>query len=151
MLGHDPEMILAGRRINDGMSKYVALQLIKNMTKKNILMQDSSILIMGITFKEDCPDTRNTKVFDLIDELLDLGANVDTYDPWVSKDNLSENYQSGHIDDLTNKKYDAVVFAVAHQKFKKMKYEDIKVLCKPDHIIYDLKYVFSSDLTDLRL
>ena len=151
MLGHDPEMILAGRRINDGMSKYVALQLIKNMTKKNILMQDSSILIMGITFKKDCPDTRNTKVFDLIDELLDLGANVDTYDPWVSKDNLSENYQSGHIDDLTNKKYDAVVFAVAHQKFKKMKYEDIKVLCKPDHIIYDLKYVFSSDLTDLRL
>ena len=150
-LGYEPEIILAGRRINDGMSKYVALQLFKNMTKKNIYIQDSSILIMGITFKEDCPDTRNTKVLNLIDELSDLGANVDTYDPWVSKNDLSENYQSGHIDDLTNKKYDAVVFAVAHQKFKKMKYEDIKALCKPNHIIYDLKYVFSADLTDLRL
>ena len=150
-LGYEPEIILAGRRINDGMSKYVALQLVKNMTKKNILIQESSILIMGITFKEDCPDTRNTKVLNLIDELSDLGANVDTYDPWVSKDDLSENYQSCHLDDLTNKKYDAVVFAVAHQKFKKMKYEDIKALCKPNHIIYDLKYVFSSDVTDLRL
>ena len=150
-LGYEPEIILAGRRINDGMSKYVALQLVKNMTKKNILIQESSILIMGITFKEDCPDTRNTKVLNLVDELSDLGANVDTYDPWVSKDDLSENYQSCHLDDLTNKKYDAVVFAVAHQKFKKMKYEDIKALCKLNHIIYDLKYVFSSDVTDLRL
>lgn len=150
-LGYEPEIILAGRRINDGMSKYVALQLVKNMTKKNILIQESSVLIMGITFKEDCPDTRNTKVLNLIDELSDLGANVDTYDPWVTKDDLLENYQSGHIDDLTNKKYDAVVFAVAHQKFKKMKSENIKALCKPNHIIYDLKYLFSSDLTDLRL
>ena len=150
-LGYEPEIILAGRRINDGMSKYVALELVKNMTKKNILIQESSVLIMGITFKEDCPDIRNTKVLNLIDELLDLGANVDTYDPWVSKDDLLENYQSGHIDDLTNKKYDAVVFAVAHQKFKKMKPENIKALCKPNHIIYDLKYLFSSDVTDLRL
>ena len=150
-LGYEPEIILAGRRINDGMSKYVALELVKNMTKKNILIQESSVLIMGITFKEDCPDTRNTKVLNLIDELLDLGANVDTYDPWVSKDDLLENYQSGHIDDLTNKKYDAVVLAVAHQKFKKMKPENIKALCKPNHIIYDLKYLFSSDVTDLRL
>ena len=150
-LGYEPEIILAGRRINDGMSKYVALELVKNMTKKNILIQESSVLIMGITFKEDCPDTRNTKVLNLIDELSDLGANVDTYDPWVNKDDLLENYQSGHIDDLTNKKYDAVVFAVAHQKFKKMKPENIKALCKPNHIIYDLKYLFSSDVTDLRL
>tara|TARA_B100000427_G_scaffold329811_1_gene348029 strand:- start:4492 stop:5772 length:1281 start_codon:yes stop_codon:yes gene_type:complete len=150
-LGYEPEIILAGRRINDGMSKYVALELVKNMTKKNILIQESSVLIMGITFKEDCPDIRNTKVLNLIDELLDLGANVDTYDPWVSKDDLLENYQSGHIDDLTNKKYDAVVLAVAHQKFKKMKPENIKALCKPNHIIYDLKYLFSSDVTDLRL
>tara|TARA_B100000401_G_C52812328_1_gene724532 strand:- start:795 stop:2075 length:1281 start_codon:yes stop_codon:yes gene_type:complete len=150
-LGYEPEIILAGRRINDGMSKYVALELVKNMTKKNILIQESSVLIMGITFKEDCPDTRNTKVLNLIDELSDLGANVDTYDPWVSKDDLLENYQSGHIDDLTNKKYDAVVLAVAHQKFKKMKPENIKALCKPNHIIYDLKYLFSSDVTDLRL
>tara|TARA_Y100001970_G_scaffold44475_1_gene55545 strand:- start:3395 stop:4675 length:1281 start_codon:yes stop_codon:yes gene_type:complete len=150
-IGYEPEIILAGRRINDGMSKYVALELVKNMTKKNILIQESSVLIMGITFKEDCPDTRNTKVLNLIDELSDLGANVDTYDPWVSKDDLLENYQSGHIDDLTNKKYDAVVFAVAHQKFKKMKPENIKALCKPNHIIYDLKYLFSSDVTDLRL
>ncbi len=150
-LGYEPEIILAGRRINDGMSKYVALELVKNMTKKNILIQESSVLIMGITFKEDCPDTRNTKVLNLIDELSDLGANVDTYDPWVSKDDLLENYQSGHIDDLTNKKYDAVVLAVAHKKFKKMKPENIKALCKPNHIIYDLKYLFSSDVTDLRL
>ena len=150
-LGYEPEIILAGRRINDGMSKYVALQLVKKMTKKNILIQDSNILIMGVTFKEDCPDTRNTKVLNLIDELKDLGANVETYDPWVDKDDLSNNYQLGHMDNLIDKKYDAVVFAVAHQIFKSMKYEDIKVLCKSNHIIYDLKYVFSSDVTDLRL
>tara|TARA_A100001035_G_scaffold280000_1_gene283444 strand:- start:4889 stop:6169 length:1281 start_codon:yes stop_codon:yes gene_type:complete len=150
-LGYEPEIILAGRRINDGMSKYVALQLEKKMTKKNILIQDSNILIMGVTFKEDCPDTRNTKVLNLIDELKDLGANVETYDPWVNKDDLSNNYQLGHMDNLIDKKYDAVVFAVAHQIFKSMKYEDIKVLCKSNHIIYDLKYVFSSDVTDLRL
>ena len=106
---------------------------------------------MGVTFKEDCPDTRNTKVLNLIDELKDLGANVETYDPWVNKDDLSNNYQLGHMDNLIDKKYDAVVFAVAHQIFKSMKYEDIKVLCKSNHIIYDLKYVFSSDVTDLRL
>ena len=150
-LGYEPEIILAGRRINDGMSKYVALQLVKKMTKKNILIQDSNILIMGVTFKEDCPDTRNTKVLNLIDELKDLGANVETYDPWVDKDDLSNNYQLGHMDNLIDKKYDAVVFTVAHQIFKSMKYEDIKVLCKSNHIIYDLKYVFSSDVTDLRL
>lgn len=150
-LGYQPEIILAGRRINDGMSKYVALELVKKMTKKNISIQKSNILIMGVTFKEDCPDTRNTKVLNLVDELIDLGASVETYDPWVSKNDISINYQSIHIDNLNSKKYDAVVFAVAHQKFKNMKYEDIKVLCKPNHIIYDLKYVFSSDVTDLRL
>ena len=150
-LGYQPEIILAGRRINDGMSKYVALQLVKKMTKKNISIQKSNILIMGVTFKEDCPDTRNTKVLNIVDELKDLGANVETYDPWVSKNDISKNYQLTHIDSLTSKKYDALVFAVAHQKFKNMKYEDIKAMCKENHIIYDLKYVFSSDFTDLRL
>lgn len=150
-LGYQPEIILAGRRINDGMSKYVALELVKNMTKKNISIQKSNILIMGVTFKEDCPDTRNTKVLNLVDELIDLGASVETYDPWVSKNDISINYQSIHIDNLNSKKYDAVVFAVAHQKFKNMKYDDIKALCKSNHVIYDLKYVFSSDCTDLRL
>ena len=150
-LGYEPEMILAGRRINDGMSKYIALQLIKNMTKKDILIKESNILIMGLTFKEDCPDTRNTKVIDLIDELKDAGANVETYDPWVEKKNLPITYQKGHIENLVNNKYDAIVFAVAHEKFKTINFEDIKSLCKPIHVTCDLKYLFSSELTDMRL
>ena len=150
-VGYEPEMILAGRKINDGMSKYIALELIKNMIKKDIKVKNSKILVMGLTFKENCPDTRNTKVLDLIDELKDSGALVDTLDPWVQKNNLPEAYQDNHLEKLSNSSYSAVIFAVAHDEFKNMDIANIKLLCKPDHIIYDLKYMFPSSHTDMRL
>ena len=150
-LGYEPEMILAGRRINDGMSQYIALELIKKMLKKDIEVKNSKVLIMGLTFKENCPDTRNTKVFDLINELMDSGIVVDTYDPWVKKDNLPDIYKVNHLDSLQNSKYSAVIFAVAHEEFRIMDIDDIKSLCNSNHIIYDLKYIFSSDISDIRL
>jgi UDP-N-acetyl-D-galactosamine dehydrogenase len=150
-LGYEPEMILAGRRINDGMSKYIALELVKNMLKKNIEVKNSKVLVMGLTFKENCPDTRNTKVFDLIDELTDLGIVVDSYDPWVKKDNLPHIYQANYLDSLQSNRYSAVIFAVAHEEFKIMDIDDIKSLCNLNHVIYDLKYMFSSDISDIRL
>jgi UDP-N-acetyl-D-glucosamine/UDP-N-acetyl-D-galactosamine dehydrogenase len=150
-LGYEPEMILAGRKINDGMSEYIALKLIKNMIKKDIQIKESNILVMGLTFKEDCPDIRNTKVLDLIDELKDAGANIETYDPWVERSNLPLEYQEDHIDKLYDNNYDAIVFAVAHQEFKSMELKFIKSLCKSNHIISDLKYLFPSEHTDMRL
>ncbi|MDA9866934.1 nucleotide sugar dehydrogenase [Gammaproteobacteria bacterium] len=150
-LGYKPEMILAGRRINDGMSKYLAFELIKNMMKQGIEIVNSKILIMGITFKEDCPDTRNTKVFDLIDELSDAGVVLETYDPWVRAEDLPVKYQSNHHKSIISKDYDAVIFAVSHYQFTTLKINDIKLLCKPNHIICDLKYIFSLEETEMRL
>ena len=106
---------------------------------------------MGLTFKENCPDTRNTKVFEIIDELEKLGAEIDTYDPWVDKTSLEDKYIDNHIDKLKKNDYDAVIIAVAHEVFKEIKISEIKSLCKSDHIIYDLKYLFPSQLTDMRL
>ena len=149
--GYEPEMILAGRRINDGMSKYISNQIDNIMKSKNIDINNSNILVMGVTFKEDCPDTRNTKVFDLIKELTCKGASVKTYDPWVNKDDLPEQYRPNHIEDISYNEYDSVVFAVAHSSFKEMNPKKIKSLCKENHIIYDLKCIFPSNVTDARL
>ena len=150
-VGYEPEMILAGRRINDGMSKYISNQINNIMKSKDININDSNILVMGITFKEDCPDTRNTKVFDLIKELTYKGASVKTYDPWVNKDDLPEDYRSNHIEDIPTNEYDSIVFAVAHSSFKEMSPKKIKSFCKENHIIYDLKCIFPSNVTDARL
>ena len=150
-VGYEPEMILAGRRINDGMSKYISNQINNIMKSKDININDSNILVMGITFKEDCPDTRNTKVFDLIKELTYKGASVKTYDPWVNKDDLPEDYRSNHIEDIPANEYDSIVFAVAHSSFKEMSPKKIKSFCKENHIIYDLKCIFPSNVTDARL
>ena len=149
--GYEPEMILAGRRINDGMSEYISNQISNLMKSKNIDINNSNILIMGVTFKEDCPDTRNTKVFDLIKELTYKGASVKTYDPWVDKDDLPEVYRLNHIEDISTNEYDSVVFAVAHSSFKEMNLKKIKSFCKENHIIYDLKCIFPSNVTDARL
>ncbi len=150
-IGYQPEMILAGRRINDGMSSYIVKELSNRLLKKETKVDQSKILIMGLTFKENCPDTRNTKVFEIIDELEKLGAEIDTYDPWVDKTSLDNKYSDNHIDKLKKNDYDAVIIAVAHEVFKEIKISEIKSLCKSDHIIYDLKYLFPSQLTDMRL
>jgi UDP-N-acetyl-D-galactosamine dehydrogenase len=150
-IGYQPEMILAGRRINDGMSSYIIKELSKRLLKKDIKVHQSKILIMGLTFKENCPDTRNTKVFEIIDELQKLGAEIDTYDPWVDKSYLEDKYIDNHKDKLEKNDYDAVIIAVAHEVFKQIKISKIKSLCKSNHIIYDLKYLFPSQLTDMRL
>ena len=150
-IGYQPEMILAGRRINDGMSSYIINELSNRLQKKDIKVGQSKILIMGLTFKENCPDTRNTKVFEIIDGLQKLGAEIDTFDPWVDKTSLEEKYIDNHLDKLKKNDYDAVIIAVAHEVFKQIKISKIKSLCKSDHIIYDLKYLFPSQLTDMRL
>jgi len=151
-LGYYPEIILAGRRLNDGMSSYVAGQLIKNMLKKNIEIVNSKILIMGLTFKENCPDIRNTRVIDVVRELNDYGCLVDVYDPWASKKDVQEEYGLMLIESLNNNYYDGVILAVSHDIFAEMGILAIRNLGKEaGHMIYDLKHLFAADESDLRL
>ena len=149
--GYNPEIILAGRRLNDNMSNYVVSQLIKKMLLNSINLNDANILIMGLTFKENCPDIRNTKVIDIISELKALNINVDIYDPVCSKEEVVEQYNISVIDDLENGKYDGIIIAVAHDVFKDYGIENIKKHGKKNHIIYDLKYVFAKENVDIRL
>ena len=150
-IGYNPEVILSGRRINDGMGAYVVSQLIKLMLKKRIQVQDAKVLIMGLTFKENCPDIRNTRVVDIVAELKTYGVNVDVYDPWVNADEAFEEYGIRPVENATQAKYDAIILAVAHQEFKQMSIAEIRALGKEQAIIYDLKYLFPSDQTDARL
>ncbi|HLS41977.1 MAG TPA: Vi polysaccharide biosynthesis UDP-N-acetylglucosamine C-6 dehydrogenase TviB [Paenalcaligenes sp.] len=150
-IGYHPEIILAGRRLNDSMGGYVASQLVKAMTKKRIQVQGSKVLVMGLTFKENCPDLRNTRVVDIIHELAEYDVNVDVYDPWVDAEEAKREYGIDVIQELAPNSYDAMVLAVAHEDFAKMGVEAIRKLGKAPHVLYDLKYVFSSDETDLRL
>jgi len=150
-IGYHPEVILAGRRINDGMSRYVASQLVKSMLKKRIHVEGSTVLIMGLTFKENCPDLRNTKVVDIITELKEYNIKVDIYDPWVSKEAAKKEYG---FDVLTQKpvsQYDGIIMAVAHDEFKSMSTTELKALGKPESIIYDLKYILDTAVADIRL
>ncbi len=150
-IGYHPEIILSGRRINDGMGEYVVSQLVKLMLKKRIHVRDANVLIMGLTFKENCPDLRNTRIVDIIDELQNYGVNVDVYDPWVDKDEAEKEYDIRPIDQPQQGAYDAVVLAVAHQQFKQMSITDVRALTKNTSVIYDLKYLFPTDQTDARL
>jgi len=150
-IGYHPEVILAGRRINDGMSRYVASQLVKSMLKKRIHVEGSTVLIMGLTFKENCPDLRNTKVVDIITELEEYNIKVDIYDPWVSAEGAKKEYG---IDVLTAKptaQYDGIIMAVAHDEFKSMSATELRALGKPESIIYDLKYIIDTGVADIRL
>lgn len=150
-IGYNPEVILSGRRINDGMGAYVVSQLIKLMLKKRIQVQDAKVLIMGLTFKENCPDIRNTRVVDIVAELKTYGIDVDVYDPWVNGDETFEEYGIRPIAKPAAGQYDAVILAVAHEQFKKMPIAEIRALGKSQAIIYDLKYLFPADQTDARL
>lgn len=150
-IGYHPEVILAGRRLNDGMGKYVVAQLVKAMTKKRIQVDGAKVLVMGLTFKENCPDIRNTGVVDIISELEDYNCEVDVYDPWVVAEEALNEYEITPISQLKSGSYDAIVLAVAHQEFEDMDSAEIRALGKPRSVIYDLKYVLTAEQSNLRL
>jgi UDP-N-acetyl-D-galactosamine dehydrogenase len=149
--GLHPEIILAGRRINDNMADYVAAKLVKAMLHKSITIKNSRILVLGFTFKENCPDVRNTKVIDVIRELKEYGTLVDCYDPWVSSREASCEYGIETIGSPKNGVYDAVIIAVAHDTFKDMGIKALRRFGKPTTVILDLKYLFPKCDTDVRL
>jgi UDP-N-acetyl-D-galactosamine dehydrogenase len=150
-LGYNPKIILAGRELNDNMGAYVASELIKNLKKRKIKIERAKILIMGLTFKENCADIRNSGIESVISKLKKSKCILNLYDPWVEKKKVRDAYNILAISKLSKKKYDAVVIAVAHEKFKKMGIKSISNLCKKNHVIYDLKWLFKKNLTHLRL
>ena len=150
-LGHHPEIILAGRRLNDNMGVYIASQLIKAMTNAEIAISHATILIMGLTFKENCPDLRNTRVLDIVDELKDYSSDVNVYDPWVTKDVVEQYCSVDFVDTPKLGSYDAIVIAVAHDQFRVMGPEKIKAFGKDKHIMYDIKALFDKCHSDLQL
>lgn len=150
-IGYNPEIILSGRRMNDGMGAYVASQLIKAMIKKSIQIEGARILIMGLTFKENCPDLRNTRVIDVIRELKDYNLQIDVYDPWVDPIEAIEEYEIELVNQPAEETYDAIIIAVAHDQFKKIGIEGFLNYSKPTNIIYDLKYTLPNSALVLRL
>lgn len=150
-IGYHPEVILAGRRINDGMGAHVAERVVKIMTKRRIPVVGSNILVMGLTFKENCPDIRNTRVIDLITEFKDYSANVEVYDPWANTDEVEREYGFRLIQQLANAKYDAIVLAVAHRQFTEMGPQAIRTLGRNQSVIFDVKYILPAESVDGRL
>jgi UDP-N-acetyl-D-galactosamine dehydrogenase len=146
-----PEIILAGRKINDSMGPYVASSLVKEMVKRDFAIKEAKVLLMGFAFKENCHDLRNTKVIDIIHELQNYGMSVDCYDPWVDKEEAINEYGIKIIDQPKTSYYDSVIVAVSHNKFRDMTIAEVKDFCKSDHIIYDLKYIFPMEEVDIRL
>jgi UDP-N-acetyl-D-glucosamine/UDP-N-acetyl-D-galactosamine dehydrogenase len=150
-VGYYPEIILAGRRINDGMGKYVVGQLVKQMIKRHIGVAGAKVLVLGLTFKENCPDIRNTKVVDVLAELAEYGMQADVYDPWVDANQAKHEYNLMPITDPKHGDYDAVILAVAHQQFRDLGATGIRLFGKATHVLYDLKYILSQTDSDLRL
>ncbi len=150
-IGYNPEMILAGRKINDSMGFFIADQVSKLMVRKGIEVTDANILIMGLAFKENCPDIRNTRVVDLVNEFKGSNCNIDVYDPCVNKDDANDEYNIKLIEEPIKGKYDAIVLAVAHDIFKDFSIEQIKDFGKDNYVLYDIKYLFGDDEVDGRL
>jgi UDP-N-acetyl-D-galactosamine dehydrogenase len=150
-IGYNPEVILAGRRINDSMGAYVVSQLVKTMLKRKLPVNGANVLVMGLTFKENCPDVRNTGIIDILAELTEFDINVDVYDPWVNPAEAKHEYDVDLISAPKVGHYDAVIFAVAHNEFKALSAVDIKAMLKSEHVIYDLKYMLDAELADIRL
>lgn len=150
-IGYHPQVILAGRRINDSMGAYVAGQLVKTMLRQRIQVDGSRVLMMGLTFKEDCPDLRNTRVVDLIEELRSYGITVDVHEPWVRAEQANAEYGLDLIQNPPERSYDAIVIAVAHKQFRELPESQIRKWGKPNHVLYDLKYTLNSDESDIRL
>lgn len=150
-IGYHPEIILAGRRLNDSMGTYVVAQLVKAMTKKRIQVDGAKVLVMGLTFKENCPDLRNTRVVDIVAELKDYNCEIDVFDPWVSAKEAQHEYAITPIAQPQENTYDAIIVAVAHHEFQVMGSKVIRKLCKKNSVLYDLKYIFAPEEADLRL
>ena len=150
-IGYHPEMILAGRRLNDSMALYVAQEVTKLMLSKRMHVRGARVLVLGLTFKENCPDIRNSKVVDVIRELERFGAIVEVHDPWADRRETRHEYGLSLTGALKPQRYDAVVMAVGHDKFKELGIRGVRKLCKPKHVVYDIKHVFKSEQTDGRL
>jgi len=150
-IGYHPEIILAGRRLNDSMGNYVVTQLVKAMTKRRIQVDGARVLVMGLTFKENCPDLRNTRVVDIVTELKDYNCDVHVFDPWVTVAEAQHEYGITPISKPEVGIYDAIILAVAHQQFKEMGADSIRALGMPNVVLYDLKYVLTANESDLRL
>ena len=150
-VGYHPDVIMAARRLNDGMGVYVANQLMRAMIKKQIDISQSNVLIMGLAFKENCPDLRNTRVVDIYKELSQFCAKVDVYDPWVDRSEAQNSLGITLVSDLAMSHYDAVIVAVAHDEFRAMNIDEVRAYCKPVSLVYDLKYVFQLDGVTIRL
>ena len=150
-VGYNPEIILSGRRVNDGMSQYVSGQLIEALLKKKIDIARSKVLIMGFSFKENCPDIRNTKVADIYNQLREYGIEVDVFDPWIDRVEAVNLYDISLVSELEREKYSAVIVAVAHDQFKDIGIDRISKCCLANHVIYDLKYIFPVSNNILRL
>lgn len=150
-MGYHPQVILAGRRINDGMGAYVAGQLVKAMLKRRIQVDGARVLVLGLTFKENCPDLRNTRVVDVVRELQDYGIQVDVHDPWTNADEARHEYGLDLVQTPQDCGYDGIVLAVAHDQFKAMGANAMRSFGKADHVLYDLKNVLGTQESDLRL
>ena len=150
-IGYHPEIILAGRRLNDSMGTYVVSQLVKAMTKRCIQVQGSKVLVMGLAFKENCPDLRNTRVVDIVRELAEYSIDVDVFDPWVGEAEAQQEYGITPVKAPAKGGYDGIILAVAHEQFVDMGAEAIRALGKDKHVLYDLKYALSAEQSDLRL
>ncbi|MFM8312717.1 MAG: Vi polysaccharide biosynthesis UDP-N-acetylglucosamine C-6 dehydrogenase TviB [Deltaproteobacteria bacterium] len=150
-IGYHPEIILAGRRLNDNMGAYVVSQMVKAMTRKRILIEGSRVLVMGLTFKENCPDLRNSRVIDIIKELREYRCEVDVFDPWISAEEAQKEYGVSPIKEPKPGSYDGIILAVAHEQFRKMGAATLRELGKPQHVLYDLKYLLPQEASDLRL
>ncbi len=150
-IGYHPELILAGRRLNDGMGAYVVTQLIKTMIKKQINIDGAKVLVMGLAFKENCPDLRNTKVVDIVLELEEYNCDVSVYDPWVSAEDAMREFGIAPITKPNSDYYDAIILAVGHKQFRDLEASTIRGFCKPNSVLYDLKYLLPVVDSDLRL
>lgn len=150
-IGHHPEIILAGRRLNDSMGSYVVSQLVKAMLKRRIHIDGARVLVMGLTFKENCPDLRNTRVVDIVRELSDYNVTVEVFDPWINATEAQHEYGITPVNEPATAAYDGIILAVAHEQFRAMGADNIRKLGKPLHVLYDLKYVLRPEEADLRL
>jgi len=150
-IGYHPEVILAGRRINDDMGRFVVAQMVKRMLRQRIQVEGARVLVLGLTFKENCPDIRNTKVVDVVTELQDYGVRVDVHDPWVKPEEARHEYGIDLIDRLEPGSYDGVILAVAHDRFRDMRADGVRALLRESGVLYDLKHLFPAHAADLRL
>ncbi|MBQ4849222.1 Vi polysaccharide biosynthesis UDP-N-acetylglucosamine C-6 dehydrogenase TviB [Pseudoalteromonas sp. MMG012] len=150
-VGYRPEVILAGRRINDGMGEYVATQLVKKLSSKKIHIDEAKVLVLGFTFKGDCPDVRNTKIIDIVKELADFNMSVDVYDSWASPEEVKHEYGIELINTIEQGQYDGIVLAVDHHEFKEWGVDKIRSYGKAQHILYDVKHVLDPNQADIRL